>query len=322
MQTNSSCCSCYRMRKCFICGCDGDALVILDSRTCCPLRILPVPLVPSPKSFNPKLEIHGGLCSPIIKVIPFPILNLASSDRIQAVMMFWSEIFRNPPPWLYCLKSCHSTSPQPPSLHQNPPDCHHAFKIWSPCCSTRWIWGKRCRMWVTIVIAFSCWNSTWLVAQKMPLGKLTHEQVLRAYSVLTLLCTNLSTGLYNVDQVRNLSSRCSLMWLTQPASFYTLIPHNFGVRKPPLIQSLLDVKFKVEGVRWVVLARVVRALCPSSLVSLYLYLQERSIQIQVEMLEALVDMKITNAIMDECLNTNLIDGYYASLSCFCFGLVI
>ena len=61
--------------------------------------------------------------------------------------------------------------------------------------------------------------------KKMPLGKLSKRQIQSAYSVLTELQAEVS-GERNSSQILDASNR-----------FYTLIPHDFGLRKPPLLDN-------------------------------------------------------------------------------------
>ena len=61
--------------------------------------------------------------------------------------------------------------------------------------------------------------------KKMPLGKLSRRQIQSAYSVLTELQAEIS-GERNPSRVLDASNR-----------FYTLIPHDFGLRKPPLLDN-------------------------------------------------------------------------------------
>jgi poly [ADP-ribose] polymerase len=61
--------------------------------------------------------------------------------------------------------------------------------------------------------------------KKMPLGKLSKRQIQNAYSVLTELQTEIS-GAKDPTKILDASNR-----------FYTLIPHDFGLRRPPLLDS-------------------------------------------------------------------------------------
>uniref|UniRef100_A0A452F3P4 Poly [ADP-ribose] polymerase n=1 Tax=Capra hircus TaxID=9925 RepID=A0A452F3P4_CAPHI len=70
--------------------------------------------------------------------------------------------------------------------------------------------------------------------QKMPLGKLSKRQIQAAYSILSEVQQALSQG--NSDShILDLSNR-----------FYTLIPHDFGMKKPPLLNNANSVQAKVE----------------------------------------------------------------------------
>ncbi|XP_051981100.1 poly [ADP-ribose] polymerase 1, partial [Xyrauchen texanus] len=70
--------------------------------------------------------------------------------------------------------------------------------------------------------------------QKMPLGKLSKRQIQSAYSLLSevqqAVADNASQSL-----ILDLSNR-----------FYTLIPHDFGMKKPPLLSNLDYIQQKVQ----------------------------------------------------------------------------
>ncbi|XP_046535174.1 poly [ADP-ribose] polymerase 1 [Equus quagga] len=70
--------------------------------------------------------------------------------------------------------------------------------------------------------------------QKMPLGKLSKRQIQAAYSILSEVQQALSQGSGD-SQILDLSNR-----------FYTLIPHDFGMKKPPLLNNTDSVQAKVE----------------------------------------------------------------------------
>ena len=65
---------------------------------------------------------------------------------------------------------------------------------------------------------------------KLPIGKLTSEKIRRGHQVLSEIQRLLVTG----DKPQMIGP------LTN--DFYTAIPHNFGVKKPPVIDHLLRVK--------------------------------------------------------------------------------
>ncbi|XP_012586323.1 PREDICTED: poly [ADP-ribose] polymerase 1 [Condylura cristata] len=70
--------------------------------------------------------------------------------------------------------------------------------------------------------------------QKMPLGKLSKRQIQAAYSILSEVQQAVSQGSSDA-QILDLSNR-----------FYTLIPHDFGMKKPPLLNNAEGVQAKVE----------------------------------------------------------------------------
>lgn len=70
--------------------------------------------------------------------------------------------------------------------------------------------------------------------KKMPLGKLSKKQVEKAYAVLTEL-QQIIDGDKNPNKLLDASNR-----------FYTLIPHDFGMKKPPLLDSEAAIKSKIE----------------------------------------------------------------------------
>ena len=61
--------------------------------------------------------------------------------------------------------------------------------------------------------------------KKMPLGKLSKRQIKSAYSVLSELLTEVK-GARSDSKLLDASNR-----------FYTLIPHDFGLQTPPLLNS-------------------------------------------------------------------------------------
>ena len=69
--------------------------------------------------------------------------------------------------------------------------------------------------------------------KKMPLGKLSKRQILSAYSVLNDLQNEL-TGAKSPSRILDGSNR-----------FYTLIPHDFGMAKPPLLETEEIIKSKI-----------------------------------------------------------------------------
>ena len=72
--------------------------------------------------------------------------------------------------------------------------------------------------------------------KKMPLGKLSKRQMRDAYKVLSELLTEIQ-GAKNSAKIMDASNR-----------FYTLIPHNFGMKKPPLLDNEEVIKLKAQMV--------------------------------------------------------------------------
>ncbi|XP_053548122.1 poly [ADP-ribose] polymerase 1-like [Bombina bombina] len=70
--------------------------------------------------------------------------------------------------------------------------------------------------------------------QKMPLGKLSKRQIQSAYSLLNEVQQAVSDG-GGEARLLDLSNR-----------FYTLIPHDFGMKKPPLLDNLDYIQAKVQ----------------------------------------------------------------------------
>jgi poly [ADP-ribose] polymerase len=71
-------------------------------------------------------------------------------------------------------------------------------------------------------------------AKKSPLGKLSKTQIKAGYSSLKLI----------EELVRNKNSGRDLVDANN--EFYTRIPHDFGMRKPPLISTLPQVREKIR----------------------------------------------------------------------------
>uniref|UniRef100_UPI003AB0C0FC poly [ADP-ribose] polymerase 1 isoform X2 n=1 Tax=Centroberyx gerrardi TaxID=166262 RepID=UPI003AB0C0FC len=70
--------------------------------------------------------------------------------------------------------------------------------------------------------------------QKMPLGKLSKRQIQSAYALLSEVQQAVSDSVPE-SQILDLSNR-----------FYTLIPHDFGMKKPPLLSNLDYIQAKVQ----------------------------------------------------------------------------
>ncbi|XP_041351454.1 poly [ADP-ribose] polymerase 1-like [Gigantopelta aegis] len=70
--------------------------------------------------------------------------------------------------------------------------------------------------------------------KKMPLGKLSKKQIQSAYSILTELQNLIEKG-GTSSQFLDCSNR-----------FYTLIPHDFGMKKPPMLDTAEIIKNKTD----------------------------------------------------------------------------
>ncbi|XP_051881055.1 poly [ADP-ribose] polymerase 1 isoform X2 [Pristis pectinata] len=70
--------------------------------------------------------------------------------------------------------------------------------------------------------------------QKMPLGKLSKRQIQSAYSILNEVQQVVASA-GSESQILDLSNR-----------FYTLIPHDFGMKKPPLLNNEEYIQAKVQ----------------------------------------------------------------------------
>lgn len=74
-------------------------------------------------------------------------------------------------------------------------------------------------------------------SKKMPLGKLSKATILRGFQTLQYLaaCIDASLAGQDADSVEELSNL-----------FYSLIPHNFGRNRPPIINNLNVVKTEIK----------------------------------------------------------------------------
>ncbi|OAG11646.1 PARP-domain-containing protein [Paraphaeosphaeria sporulosa] len=72
-------------------------------------------------------------------------------------------------------------------------------------------------------------------AMKMPLGKLSKATINRGFQALTELAALLKNGISSRDEVEDLSNR-----------YYSLIPHNFGRSRPPVIGDTSTLKREVD----------------------------------------------------------------------------
>ncbi|XP_073951356.1 poly-(ADP-ribose) polymerase [Choristoneura fumiferana] len=74
-----------------------------------------------------------------------------------------------------------------------------------------------------------------LDTEKMPLGKLSKKQIKAGYQVLSDLLNHLTKEQTSQNKIVDATNR-----------FYTLVPHNFGVDNPPLLDNVEAIKSKIE----------------------------------------------------------------------------
>ncbi|CAH8534605.1 unnamed protein product [Schistosoma turkestanicum] len=79
--------------------------------------------------------------------------------------------------------------------------------------------------------------------KKMPLGKLSSNQIHEAYSVLNTLSKLLHS---TSTKSQSLSSLNQTQLLSESTHFYTLIPHDFGMHKPPLLNNKKIITQKIH----------------------------------------------------------------------------
>ena len=85
-----------------------------------------------------------------------------------------------------------------------------------------------CPLKPTIKFFFALYSTSLLFqidVNKMPLGKLSKKQIESAYKVLTEVLSEIQ-GDKNPTKILDASNR-----------FYTLIPHDFGLQSPPLLDN-------------------------------------------------------------------------------------
>ena len=75
-----------------------------------------------------------------------------------------------------------------------------------------------------------------LDVDRLPLGKLQRDQISKCYKVLNHIQKILLSGEKGKENVINALSN----------DFYSIIPHNFGIKIPPKIDHLLRIKDKIK----------------------------------------------------------------------------
>ncbi|CAF0966390.1 unnamed protein product [Rotaria sordida] len=71
--------------------------------------------------------------------------------------------------------------------------------------------------------------------RKMPLGKLSRNQLKMAYGVLTKLQTLITSDSINETSIIDTSNR-----------FYTRVPHDFGQKKPQILDNVDLIQLKTQ----------------------------------------------------------------------------
>lgn len=74
-----------------------------------------------------------------------------------------------------------------------------------------------------------------LDTEKMPLGKLSKKQIKAGYKVLSELLQHIEKDSASQNKIIDATN-----------SFYTLIPHNFGISNPPLLDNVEAIKTKTD----------------------------------------------------------------------------
>lgn len=127
-------------------------------------------------------------------------------------------------------------------------------------------WQREPQFCCRCLILRHCHSSLQIDLQKMPLGKLSKRQIQSAYALLTevqqvsnqwsgpgwgfSLCDSytffLSSHLYQRQAVSDSLPESQILDLSN--RFYTLIPHDFGMKKPPLLNNLDYIQVCKTGI--------------------------------------------------------------------------
>jgi hypothetical protein len=133
--------------------------------------------------------------------------------------------------------------------------------------------------------------------EEMPLGKISRKQVLSAYSALSDV-TNLFQKANDGD------SYAKKMILDITNRFYTMIPHNFGSKVPPLLDNEVMVKVR----------------CCTSSINLNMRFSSFEycivIQNKLEMLDSLMEIELAYEMLlegDKGGNEASLDSHYKTL---------
>ena len=74
----------------------------------------------------------------------------------------------------------------------------------------------------------------------MPLGKLSRKQIESAYTILSEV-----QNLIKIDDCLHSQSSINTKLLDASNRFFTLIPHDFGLNKPPLLKNPEYIKVRI-----------------------------------------------------------------------------
>ena len=75
----------------------------------------------------------------------------------------------------------------------------------------------------------------------MPLGKLSRKQIESAYTILSEVQNLIKTD----DKSEYFQSSINTKLLDASNRFFTLIPHDFGLNKPPLLKNPEYIKVRI-----------------------------------------------------------------------------
>ncbi|XP_013176795.1 PREDICTED: poly [ADP-ribose] polymerase-like [Papilio xuthus] len=71
--------------------------------------------------------------------------------------------------------------------------------------------------------------------KRMPLGKISKEQIIFGYEILSSLLEDFNKGVININKIKDSTNK-----------LYTIVPHNFGLKCPPLLDNVDLIKMKLE----------------------------------------------------------------------------
>ncbi|XP_045534618.1 poly [ADP-ribose] polymerase-like [Papilio machaon] len=123
--------------------------------------------------------------------------------------------------------------------------------------------------------------------KSMPLGKISKEQIKSGYNILSSLLEDFDKGDINIEKIKDSSNK-----------LYTIVPHNFGLKYPPLLDNKDLIKKKLEMLDSLLEVEIVYDLLKSAsddiispIESLYLSLNADIIPVDSSSMEYNVVMK-------------------------------